>query len=85
MGFFFQVKGAMISLGVAVVRSGIVNSVWGEAREVVGFIDFDVSLDVTIDKIEECYSKTWNADQLQQEFYQLKQDKSRKVQFGGLV
>ena len=68
----------MISHSVASVGSWIVNSVRGEARELVGFIGFDVSLDVIIAKIEECYSKTWNANQLQQEFYQLKEDKSKK-------
>ena len=45
----------------------------------MGFIGFEVSLDIVIYKIEECYSKTWNANQLQQEFYRLKQDKSEKV------
>ena len=52
----------MISHSVAVVRLGIVNSVWGDARELVGFIGFDVSLDVIVNKIEEHYSKTWNAE-----------------------
>ena len=54
----FQVRGAMISCRVAVVWSGIVNSAQGEARELVDYIGFDMSLDVIIDKIEECYSKT---------------------------
>ena len=68
----------MISHSVAAVRSGRVTSVQGEARELVGFIGLNVSLDIITDKIEECYSKTWNADQLQQEFYQFKQDKSKR-------
>ena len=43
-----------------------------------------MSLDVIIEKIEEHYSKTWNANQHQQEFYQLKQVKSKKVhQYAG--
>ena len=45
----------------------------------MGFIAFDVSFDIIINKIEEHYSKTWNANQLQQEFHQLKQDKSENV------
>ena len=50
----------------------------------MGFIGFEVSLDVIIDKIQECYSKMWNADWLQQQFYQLKWDKSKNVhQFAG--
>ena len=62
----FQVRGAMISHSVAVVRSGIVNSVQGKAGELVSFIGFDISVDVIINMKEENYSKTWNADQLQQ-------------------
>ena len=58
----FQVRGTMISHSVAVVRSGIVNSVQGKIRELVGFLGFDMSLDIIINKIEECYNKTWNAN-----------------------
>ena len=36
----------MISHSVAAVRSGIVTSVQGEARELVGFIGLNVSLDI---------------------------------------
>ena len=46
--WIFQVKGTCISHRPEAIRSGIVNSVRGDARELIGNFGFDASLDVII-------------------------------------
>ena len=73
--WIFQVNGACKSHRPEAIRSCIVYPVRGGAREFVGFVGFDTSLDIIITKMEERYHKNWSTDRLQQEFCQLQQEK----------
>ena len=74
-----QIKAACTSHRPEAIRSDNVNSVRGNARELVGFVEFDACLDIIITRMEERYDKTWRTDMLQQEFYQLQQEKGEKI------
>ena len=63
------------------VRSAIVRSVRGEARELMRFIGFRTNLDTILIGIEERFGRGPSADKLQQEYYQLQQEKGEKIQF----
>ena len=50
----------------------------------ISFLGFDVNLDDILKKVEKWFGKQLSGDHLQQEFYQLAQDKTEKVrQFAG--
>ena len=50
----------------------------------ISFLGFNVNLDDILEKVEKWFGKQLSGDQLQQEFYQLAQDKNKKVrQFAG--
>ena len=50
----------------------------------ISFLGFDVNLDDILEKVEKQFGKQLSGDHLQQEFYQLAQDKNEKVrQFTG--
>ena len=78
--WLFQVQGAMDSHCEEAVRSATVRSGGGEAREVMRFIGFRVNLDTILIGIEERFGRGPSADKLQQEYYQLQQEKGEKIQ-----
>ena len=50
----------------------------------ISFLGFDANLDDILEKVEKQFGKQLSGDHLQQEFYQLAQDKNEKVrQFTG--
>ena len=50
----------------------------------ISFLGFDANLDDILEKVEKWFGKQLSGDCLQQEFYQLAQDKNEKVrQFAG--
>ena len=50
----------------------------------ISFLGFDANLDDILEKVEKWFGKQLSGDHLQQEFYQLAQDKTEKVrQFAG--
>ena len=50
----------------------------------ISFLGFNANLDDILEKVEKQFGKQLSGDQLQQEFYQLAQDKNEKVrQFAG--
>ena len=50
----------------------------------ISFLGFNVNLDDILEKVEKWFGKQLSGDRLQQEFYQLAQDKTEKVrQFAG--
>ena len=50
----------------------------------ISFLGFDANLDDILEKVEKWFGKELSGDWLQQEFYQLAQDKTEKVrQFAG--
>ena len=80
----FQAVGAQKVCMEEAVHSAIVCSVWGEVREMISFLGFDTNLDDILEKVEKWFGKQISGDRLQQEFYQLAQDKNEKVrQFVG--
>ena len=74
----FQVTGALKVFTEEAVRSAIVRSVRGEVREMISFLGFDGDLSDILEKVEKRFGKQLSGDRLQQEFYQLSQEKSEK-------
>ena len=62
------------------MRSGIINSVRGEPRDLVEYVGFSAPLDTILKRLEERFRKTRSTDRLQYEFFQLGQEKSEGVQ-----
>ena len=75
----FQVSGALKVCTEEAVRSAIVRSVRGEVREMISFLGFDGDLTDILKKVEKRFGKQLSGDRLQQEFYQLSQEKSEKI------
>ena len=61
------------------MRSAIVCSVRGEVREMISFLGFDGDLEDILDKVEKHFRKQLSGDHLQQEFYQLSQEKTEQI------
>ena len=76
----FQVKGMHSSCSAAAVHSALITSVRGEARELVGFVDFNAPLSVILEAIDKRFGKKSTANRLQQEFFQLQQEKGERIQ-----
>ena len=55
-------------------------SVQGEASELVSFLGFSAPMEMLLDAMEDRFGKKITGDQLQQDFYQLQQEKGEKVQ-----
>ena len=80
----FQVVGAQKVCTEEAVHSVIVHSIQGEVREMISFLGFDTNLGDILEKVKKQFGKQLSGDHLQQEFYQLSQDKNEKVrQFAG--
>ena len=62
------------------MRTAVIQSVRGEVREFVSSVGFETSVEELLDKIEEQFGEHWTADRIKQEFYQLTQGKTKKVQ-----
>ena len=76
----FQVKGMRSSCLKSTVRSSLIMSVQGEASELVSFLGFNAPLETLLDAMEDRFEKKITGDRLQQDFYQLQQEKGEKVQ-----
>ena len=76
----FQVNGMRSSCSEAAVRSALITSVRGEASELVGFVGFNVPLSIILEVINKRFVKKSTADCLQQEFFQLQQEKGERIQ-----
>ena len=80
----WQLKEATKTHTAATERTGMVQSMRDEVYEFVSSIGFKASMEDIIEKIEERFWERWMADQLQQEFYQMTQQKGEKIcQFAG--
>lgn len=75
----FQVIGAQKVCIKEAVHSVIVWSVRGKVREMISFLGFDANLNDILDKVEKCFGKQLSGDCLQQEFYQLSQDRNERI------
>ena len=78
--FKFQIKGYRKTYDDEAIKAGMIGSVTDNARDYLDFIGFDKELPVLMDALETRYSKGQTTDKLQQEFYQLTQEKNESVQ-----
>ena len=76
----FQVKEMHSSCPDLAVRSVLITSARGEASELVGFIGFSAPLSTILEAIDKRFIKKSTADRLQQEFFQLQQEKGERIQ-----
>ena len=76
----WQAREALKTCTLGAVRTTIIQSVRGEVREFVSSVGFETSVEELLDKIQEQFGEHWTADRLKQEFYQLTQGKTEKVQ-----
>ena len=75
----FQVRGFLDTHTPEAVRSALIRSVRGAARELVGFIGYQAELGVILKSLEKRFGKKLTGDKLQQDFYQISQEKGEKV------
>ena len=84
--FMFQIRGFKNSYPEEAMKNGIIGSVTDAARDYLDFIGFDKDLDVIIRALERRYGKEQTTDRIQQEFYQLSQERGETVQqFAGRI
>ena len=75
----FQVRGVMDTHTENSVRAAIFNSLRGPARELVGFIRYSADVNLILNEVSNRFSKKYSGDKLQQEFYQMKQERGRRL------
>ena len=78
--YMFQLKGFCATYTDDAIKSGMISSITDDARDYLDFIGFDKELPVLISTLEERYGKGETTDKIQQEFYQLTQDRNEQVQ-----
>ena len=76
----FQVKGMRSSCPEHTVMSALISSVRGEASETVSFVGFNAPIGAIMEAMEKHFRKRPTSDKLQQEFFQLQQDKGERIQ-----
>ena len=76
----FQVKGMRSSCSKSAVRRALITSMRGEASELIGFVSFNALLSTILEAIDNRFGKKSTADRLQQEFFQLQQEKGERNQ-----
>ena len=75
----FQVWGFLDTHTPEAVHSALIHSVRGATRELVGFVGYQTKLDVILQPLEKRFGKKLTGDKLQQDFYQLSQERGEKV------
>ena len=84
--FMFQIKGFKKSHPEEAMKNGIIGSVTDAARDYLDFIGFNKDLSIIIAALDKRYGKGQTTDRLQQEFYQLTQDRGETIQqFAGRI
>ena len=84
--FMFQIRGFKNSYPEEAMKNGIIGSVTDAAHDYLDFIGFDKDLDVIIRALERRYGKGQTTDRIQQEFYQLSQERGETIQqFAGRI
>ena len=84
--FMFQIRGFKNSYPEEAMKNGIIGSVTDTAHDYLDFIGFDKDLDVIIRALERRYGKGQTTDRIQQEFYQLSQERGKTIQqFAGRI
>ena len=78
--FMFQIRGFKGSYMEEAMKNGIVGAVTDGARDYLDFIGFENDLTTIIDGLDMRYGKGQSTDQIQQEFYQLSQERGETIQ-----
>ena len=78
--FKFQIKGYRKMYDDEAIKAGMIGSVTENARDYLDFVGFDKDLPVLMEALETRYGKGQMTDKLQQEFYQLTQERNESVQ-----
>ena len=78
--WYFQVNRSQSQHTEDAIRSGIINSMRGEARDLVEYVGFDAPIETILDRLEHQFRKSKSTDLLQHDFFQLAQEKSEGVQ-----
>ena len=60
------------------VRSALITSLRGEASELIGFVGFGAPLGAILEAMDKRFGKRSTTDRLQQEFFQLQQEKGER-------
>ena len=76
----FQVRGMWSTASEQAVKTAVISSVRGEASEAISFAGFHAPLNVLLAAMEDCFGRKMTSDRLQQDFYQLQQEKGEKIQ-----
>ena len=76
----YQVKGMRATCPDSAVRSALITSLRGEASELVGFVGFNAPMSVILEAIDKRFGKRATTDRLQQEFFQLQQERGERIQ-----
>ena len=76
----FQLHGFRNNYSEQAIKSSMIGAVTDGARDYLDFIGFDKSLNVLIDALDRRYGKGQTTDKIQQEFYQLSQERGETVQ-----
>ena len=78
--FKFQIKGYRKTYDDEAIKAGMIGSVTDNAQDYLDFVGFDKELPVLMKASETRYGKGQMTDKLQQEFYQLTQERNKSVQ-----
>ena len=78
--YMFQIKGFRAAYTDEAIKSGIIGSVTDAARDYIEYVGFNKNLTAIIDALEQRYGQGLTTDKIQQEFYQISQDKGKQVQ-----
>ena len=78
--FMFQIRGFKGSYTEEAMKNGIVGAVTDGAQDYLDFIGFENDLTTIIDALDMRYGKGQSTDRIQQEFYQLSQERGETIQ-----
>ena len=76
----FQVNSMRSSCTEPAIRSALITSLHGEASELIGFVGFGAPLGAILEAMDKRFGKRSSTDRLQQEFFQLQQEKKERIQ-----
>ena len=78
--FMFQIRGFKGSYAEEAMKNGIVGAVRDGALDYLDFIGFENNLATIIDALDMRYGKGQSANRIQEEFYQLIQERGETIQ-----
>ena len=76
--FSFQIRGFRGNYTDEAIKSSMIGSVTDDVRDDLDFVGFQNSLNILIDTLERRYGKGQTTDKIQQQFYQLSQERGKQ-------